>query len=81
MIKIPAALIQTEPLIYHMDEWLPDGERISVGGAVYRNGIVHNWTGRKCRHCDGTGHDLDDLRCVACGGTGEQYGPMYMWEG
>lgn len=48
------------------------------GKTLYDDLTIHDWTGRVCQFCQGTGEDDDQetgrRACVHCGGTGEEYG-------
>jgi hypothetical protein len=75
-----------------MDAILPDDTRTLPDGtpiphtALFRNGYVLDWTGRRCKRCGGSGehvHPFDRAErysCQGCGGTTEEHGPTYRWE-
>jgi hypothetical protein len=64
---------------------LPDGTEVPHT-AFFADGVVTDWTGAKCRRCDGSGehvHPFDHRErhtCSGCGGTGEGHGPTWRWE-
>lgn len=67
-----------------LDDKLPDGSSLPHT-ATYYNGVVSDWTGRRCRRCKGTGEPRAGdnpfrLSCISCAGTGDEYGPLWLWE-
>ena len=64
-------------------ERLPNGH-VLPHTAFYRDSVVHDWTGRPCSRCRGTGEffckETSSWHCRECAGTGEEYGPLWLWE-